>query len=109
MFGNCSASQKIEIICPCSLWLPNIFSPNNDGFNDEYIPQITFELHSFSMTIFNRWGNIIYQTDEFISWNGKNKYGRDASAGVYYCVVEYSCKDNPNKKRTAQGSITLVR
>ena len=105
---HCQAYQEMEITCPCSLSLPNFFSPNNDGCNDEYIPEISFELHRFSMVIYDRWGMVVYRTEEFRAWNGKNN-GRDASAGVYYCVVEYSCKDNPDKKRFAQSSVTLMR
>ena len=107
--GACKSHKEIEIVCPCSLQLPNFFSPNGDGFNDEYIPIKTFELHSFSMIIYDRWGNVMYQTDEFTPWNGKNKNGRNASAGVYYCVIEYCCKDNPTKKYAIQSSVTLVR
>jgi gliding motility-associated-like protein len=106
-----SVSKAIEITtkdCNCNLWLPNFFSPNGDGMNDEYIPNLTGELHRFQMIIFDRWGMVMYKTEEFIPWNGKTN-GRDASAGVYFCVVEYFCKDNPTKKRTAQGSVTLVR
>ena len=107
--GACKSHKEIEIVCPCSLQLPNFFSPNGDGFNDEYIPIKTFELHSFSMIIYDRWGNVMYQTDEFTPWNGKNKNGRNASAGVYYCVIEYCCKDSPTKKYAIQSSVTLVR
>jgi len=106
--GPCRAYQEIEIICPCSLSLPNFFTPNNDGYNDEYIPQVSFELHTFSMIIYNRWGDVVYRTETYQGWNGKIN-GRDASAGVYFCVVEYSCKDNPKKKRFANSSITLMR
>ncbi|MCL2131773.1 MAG: gliding motility-associated C-terminal domain-containing protein, partial [Lentimicrobiaceae bacterium] len=104
----CQAYREMEISCPCKLFLPNIFTPNSGGTNYTYIPITTFELHHFSMVIYNRWGKIVFQTDKFLSWDGKIK-GQDASAGVYYCVVEYSCKDNPTKKYTAQSSITLVR
>ena len=110
MLGDCKAyqEQEIEIICPCSLFLPNFFSPNGDGINDEYIPQVTEELNSFSMVIYSRWGNVVFRTEEFRAWDGKHN-GRDASAGVYFCVVEYTCKYNPTKKRFAQSSITLMR
>ena len=104
--ADCQTYREKEIICPCTLWLPNIFSPKNGEY--AYIPVTTFELHSFQMIIYNRWGMIVYRTNEFHSWNGKDKE-QDAAAGVYFCVVEYSCKDNPTKKRFAQSSITLIR
>jgi gliding motility-associated-like protein len=106
--GDCKAENWIEIVCPCSLSLPNVFTPNEDGYNDEYIPEISSVLHTFSMIIYNRWGKIMYQTDTFTPWDGTTG-GRKAVEGVYYCVVSYSCKDSPDKKRTAQSSVTLMR
>ena len=106
-----SVSKSIEIKtmdCRCELWLPNIFSPNNDGLNEIYLPVVTQELLSFQMVIYNRWGGLIFSTNTFKGWDGKMN-GKDVPDGVYYCVVEYYCKDNPNKKRTAQSSVTVVR
>jgi hypothetical protein len=102
--GPCQANREIELICPCKLFLPNVFTPNYAG----YTPIATFELESFSLIIYNRWGAEVYKTDQLIPWDGKIN-GKEASAGVYYCVVAYSCKDNPQKKRIAQSSVTLVR
>jgi gliding motility-associated-like protein len=105
---DCSSYLEIEIVCPCNLSLPNVFTPNNDGYNDEYIPEISSTLHTFSMLIYDRWGNIMYQTNVFSPWDGTTG-GRKAVEGIYYCVVLYSCMDAPNIKRTAQSSITLMR
>ncbi len=107
-YEGCSTSQSIEVICPCEIILPNIFTPNNDGFNDLYIPDVKFSLNSFSMYIYDRWGRLVYQTDTFTPWDGK-RHGTDASAGVYYCVIYYTCSESPNVMRTSQSSVTLVR
>jgi gliding motility-associated-like protein len=104
-----SIGKAIEITtmdCNCKILLSNIFTPKNGEY--VYLPEITQELHSFSMVIYDRWGNVMFRTKEFRAWDGKTN-GRDAVAGVYYCVVEYSCKDNPTKKHYTQSSITLVR
>jgi gliding motility-associated-like protein len=106
--GECKAENEIEIVCPCSLSLPNVFTPNYDGYNDEYIPQISSTLHTFSMVIYDKWGNVMYETDVFSPWDGTTG-GRKAVEGVYYCVVLYTCSDTPKIKRTAQSSITLMR
>jgi len=60
------------------------------------------------MIIYNRWGMEVFRTDKFAGWDGKSR-GRDVSAGVYFCVVEYTCKENPKEKHTAQSSVTVVR
>ncbi len=105
---DCSASQSISITCPCDLWLPNIFTPNNDGINDDFFPIASSTLDSFSMYIYDRWGSLIYYTDSHIPWNGRYK-GRHAASGVYYCIVYYSCASNSSKINTIQGSVTLIR
>jgi gliding motility-associated-like protein len=105
---GCTTLQNISVECPCDLWLPNIFTPNDDQINDEFLPISTSTLNSFSMYIYDRWGSLIYKTDSLTPWDGTNK-DRYAAAGVYYCVIHYSCINNPTKIRTKQGSVTLVR
>jgi gliding motility-associated-like protein len=106
--GTCQAEQSIEIVCPCKLSLPNVFTPNGDGYNDVYLPEIKAALNTFSMYIYDRWGNIVYHTETFTPWNGTIN-GQQASAGVYYCVVFYSCMDTPQTVRTAQSSVSVFR
>jgi gliding motility-associated-like protein len=105
---GCTTLQNIHVECPCNLWLPNIFTPNNDRINEEFLPVSTSALNSFSMYIYDRWGSLIYKTDTLTPWDGTYK-GRHAVAGVYYCVIRYSCASDPTKTRTKQGSVTLIR
>ncbi|MDR1459822.1 MAG: gliding motility-associated C-terminal domain-containing protein, partial [Bacteroidales bacterium] len=105
---GCTTLQDIHVECPCDMWLPNIFTPNNDQYNEEFIPVSSSVLSSFSMYIYDRWGSLIYQTETLTPWNGRYK-GGDAVAGVYYCVIHYTCKNDPTKLRTKQGSVTLIR
>jgi len=106
--GQCQKFKEIEVSCPCKMYLPNIFSPNGDGFNDVYLPKVDFELVQFSMFIYDKWGNVAYKTNTYSGWNGKIN-GKDASAGVYYCVIEYYNTKYPDKKCIANSSVTLVR
>jgi gliding motility-associated-like protein len=106
--GLCQAEKEIEVACPCKLLLHNVFTPNNDGANDVYLPEARFELHSFSMIIYNRWGRVVYQTNTFSPWDGTVD-GKPASDGVYYCVVEYYNKMYPTKKCVANSSVTIFR
>ena len=106
-----SISDAIEIStrdCNCKMLLPNIFTPQNGRY--VYLPEVSQELNSFSMIIYDRWGYVVYKTNTYTAWNGKiHNNGKDVSAGVYFCVVEYTCKDTLDKKQTAQGSVTVVR
>ena len=94
--------------------LPNVFTPNADGYNDVFMPlRITPELNTkVKMHIFNRWGRPVYDTDDiFINWNGcVGGSGQPCSTGTYFyvCDVEMITPEGPVTKRL-QGSIMIVR
>ncbi len=71
--------------------LPNVFTPNGDGVNDEFIPFDSYlYVDSVDLKIFNRWGNIIFETnDPNINWKGDNKdSGELVSDGVYFFTID---------------------
>jgi gliding motility-associated-like protein len=79
----------IIVISESSLKVPNAFSPNGDGVNDVY--RITFQsLVKLDVSIFNRWGQRIYQrnlSNIDQGWDGTHG-GKDVADGVYFIVVE---------------------
>ncbi len=85
-------------------YLPNVFTPNNDNFNE------TFGLGSFglnsiegTMYVYNRWGRLVYKTSDLVwGWNGENH-----TEGVYYYILEYDDCNGKNAKKS--GTITLIR
>jgi gliding motility-associated-like protein len=84
--------------------VPNAFTPNNDGLNDTFRPIVDYErVRMFSMVIYNRWGQLIFETtNPAEGWDGK-----DAPAGVYSWVISYS--DMVGKVAKMRGGVTLVR
>lgn len=90
------------------LWVPSGFSPNNDGINDElfvYSPVLQ-EITAFR--IFNRWGAVVFHTNDMNQgWNGQIK-GKRAEMGVYVYFVEAICPVS-NQKVLIKGDVTLVR
>lgn len=94
--------------------LPNAFTPNADGVNDVFMPmRITPDLIAkVSMHIFNRWGRIVYDTEDiFINWDGCAQGTRQPCAdGTYFyvCDVEMTTPEGPVSKRL-QGVITVLR
>ena len=94
--------------------LPNVFTPNNDGFNDVFVPKnITPNLITrVEMHIFNRWGRIVYETEDiFINWNGCAKgTNMPCATGTYFyvCDVEMQTPEGPITQRL-QGSIMIVK
>lgn len=86
----CSISQS-------TLVMGNAFSPNGDGKNDTYKPKEYKSLVEFHATIFNRWGQKLYEWDDPAAdgWDGKFN-GRDVKQGVYFVLVKAKGADGHN-------------
>lgn len=98
--------KNIEIYPGLEIVIPNVFTPNGDGANDLFGPVMSgFE--SFHMEIFNRWGKMVYLTDDYdLLWDG-NINQSPASEGVYFYVItvgQFGLEDF-----VANGSVTLFR
>ena len=86
-----SISKVIDVEPKFTYYLPNAFTPNFDDVNDFYRGTgVFFGMQTFEMTIWNRWGELIFETDDpNESWNGR-KYntGVMSKNGVYVCLVK---------------------
>ncbi|MBN2595972.1 MAG: gliding motility-associated C-terminal domain-containing protein [Marinifilaceae bacterium] len=88
--------------------VPNVFTPNGDGRNDIFRVK-SQSLKSFSATIFNRWGKVIYEwRDPDGGWNGKLN-GKWATPGTYFYVITATGREEQKKKYTKKGSFMLIR
>lgn len=97
-----------------SYTLPNVITPNGDGFNDVFEPKVTgLSLITGAKTvIFNRWGNILWDTDDpLIQWDGKSKQtNMDCPPGTYFYITDITYLDTTGEEKLhLQGSITIVR
>lgn len=94
--------------------LPNVFTPNGDGFNDVFTPmRITPNLiNHVEMHIFNRWGRVVYTTEDiFINWDGCALGTHQPCApGTYFyvCDVEMTGPEGVVNKRL-EGVVMIVR
>jgi len=100
--NGCISLQKVivDVVEPCGDFnVPNIFTPNNDGKNDQLIinaPHLT----QFSMEIFDRWGNqVFYSTSPNNAWDGRTVSGEMVSPGVYFYTIKASCTNNTYNKK----------
>jgi gliding motility-associated-like protein len=103
-----STQQTITIEPDFIFYIPNSFSPNDDGVNDSFTGKGIF-IKEFEMSIFDRWGNLIYKTDDIDKpWDGKvNKGNQPAQQDVYiYSVV---VTDFKLLKHTYRGTVTLIK
>jgi gliding motility-associated-like protein len=89
------------------IYLPNIFSPNGNGVNDVFRPLGSQYNRKYTMEIYNRWGEKIFEThDVSEGWDGKYK-GQDCQDGIYHCYVHILPVKGPLK--SYYSGITLLR
>lgn len=92
--------------------LPNVFTPNNDGANDQFLPFPYRFVDRIEMQIFNRWGGLVFETtNPDINWDGTNISGQDVAEGAYFyqCKV-YELVNDPNAEPVIlEGYIQLIR
>ncbi len=114
-FDNESNASNIECIRmdSCQPYkLPNVFTPNGDGINDNFTPFPYDFVEKVKMTILNRWGAMVFQTeDPEINWDGKDMTtNKDCSEGVYFYICDvYEYRIEGIKVRTIQGTVSLYR
>ncbi|UII23827.1 gliding motility-associated C-terminal domain-containing protein [Fulvivirga ligni] len=101
-----SISNTITLIKPNNIYYPNAFSPDNNGTND------TFEINgkyitSFALKIYNRWGELIFATEDMNeAWNGTLN-GKELPLGTYAFIAEMTDMAGRDIKKT--GTIMLIR
>jgi gliding motility-associated-like protein len=86
--GGCTAEASITLTEPKEFKLSNGFSPNNDGKNDQFIIG-SIELYPDNdITIYNRWGNVVYSKTGYANdWEGLSNSGETLADGTYFVVV----------------------
>ncbi len=95
-----------------NIYIPNIFSPNDDGINDNFALSFGSDLQVTAMTgsIFDRWGNMVYSSDEIpFEWDGF--FADEAMMpGVYAYLIRCTYLDGSvEREEVFKGDVTLVR
>jgi gliding motility-associated-like protein len=104
-FG-CRARDSVDIRVTPTLYIPNSFSPNGDLINDVFKPEYT-GFKEVELLIFDRWGALIFRTNELLGgWNGKYKEG-NCELGVY--IYKLNATDLYDRKVEKVGHVTLLR
>lgn len=107
--NNSSISANVCIDLTEEIFIPNAFTPNDDGKNDVFKPSFAFlpSSDNYQMIIFNRYGSKIFEsTNPSKGWNGRLGTGLRAPSGEYVYFISYS---TPNgKKVTNNGTFSLI-
>ncbi len=108
--SRCSTTDSVAVNKDCYLNIPNAFTPDGDGINDYFFPRqsLSRQIRKFDMKIFNRFGQIIFQTDrsDGRGWDGQyNNLRQPAGAYVYLIDVSFANEQTEQYK----GNVTLIR
>ncbi|GEO10864.1 hypothetical protein SAE01_33600 [Segetibacter aerophilus] len=109
--NGCSYRDSVTVmqkLCACDIKMPNAFSPNGDGINDVYRPSIKCFPRDYHLTIFNRDGQVVFDTKSYQSfWDGRYNGSNLPVATYYYTLTLFNQDLMENEKKS--GSITLLR
>jgi gliding motility-associated-like protein len=93
--------------CSGQIYFFNAFTPNGDGINEQFKPVIRSLLQKYSLKVYNRFGEVVFSTnDQRIGWDGTFK-GAFQPAGIYVWYCNYQFNNMPLK--TEKGTVTLIR
>lgn len=114
---GCGASDSLRILVipRYDVFLPTAFSPNGDGINDHFYPNLgTAASELISLSIYDRWGGLVYRTTNqeaaavpLAGWDGGLSAGRPAQRGVYLWTMEVRFRDGHTERQA--GDVMLLR
>lgn len=108
--AGCKATDSVEVFKDCYVDVPNVFTPNGDGANDYFFPRqmLSKGVKAFKMQIFNRWGQLIFETSrpDGRGWDGKFN-DKDQPTGVYVYLIDVAFSNG--RTEHYESNVTLLR
>ncbi len=102
-----TATEEIIKLQSCYVTVPNAFTPNGDGKNDWLYPLNTFNVTNFEFRVYNRLGQLVFETrDRSKKWDGTLN-GRLQQSGTYVWMLSYT--DKSGKISSLRGTTVLIR
>lgn len=112
--GGCTRRDSIELLekpflCNCQLYIPDIFSPNQDQHNDTWAPLSACDLEEYELVVFNRWGALVFQSQNISeTWNGQQR-DQQLPSGLYVYRVRYRFREQEEPAHQDSGWVQLLR
>jgi gliding motility-associated-like protein len=108
-FGCQDTATALVLTKPCcEVFIPNAFSPNGDGLNEFFKPELQLGQILISMQIFDRWGKLVYNnTNIKKGWDGNYEDGTKAVSDTYMYFIKYTCVDG--KLYEQKEAVSLIR
>lgn len=108
--AGCTGTDEIVVRpkeCLEGLYVPNAFTPNNDGQNDLFRAMLMGPVKAFQLTVYNRWGEVVFQTsDPQKGWDGRFK-GKAQDANVFVWVCRYQLEGR--EATMEKGTVMIIR
>lgn len=111
---GCKGSDSVQLkSCDSTLFVPNAFTPNHDGVNDVFrVVSPGDNMISFLMRIFDRWGELVFESSDINQgWDGQLQ-NKPAPAGTYVWMITYQLSSPSNtypSKISKHGTVILLR
>jgi gliding motility-associated-like protein len=112
-YNGCKDIDSV-LLRPCELliWIPNVFSPNGDGLNDEFMAKSNLDVDiDFQMLIFNKWGEQLFMSNDISKgWDGTYK-GKPCPLDMYTWVISFTAPPTYNylQKSPQRGNVMLLK
>lgn len=106
-----SIFQQILIDEELIIYVPNVFTPDGDNFNQIFQPVFTagFDPYDYHLTIYNRWGEIVFESfDATVGWDGTYGMAGLVQDAVYVWEIEFGDINN-DKKHLYQGTVNVLK
>ncbi|WP_207496775.1 gliding motility-associated C-terminal domain-containing protein [Aridibaculum aurantiacum] len=107
---GCTSRDTISVdwdVCPAAIWVPTAFTPNGDGKNDYFKAMTDGAFVRFRLTVFSRWGEVIFSSNDPKRWWDGSFKGMALPTGAYVWTCDYQLYGDVNKSE--KGMVTLLR
>jgi gliding motility-associated-like protein len=95
----------IQVVDDFSLVIPNLITPNDDGYNDTWQIENIIFYEGCQVRIFDRWGTEVFSSSDYQNdWDGTSNDGGELSEGTYYYVI-----DCENGEKIYKGSVSILK
>lgn len=105
-----TVKQEIKINEPLLYYIPNSFTPDGDKFNQVFAPVFTsgFDPYDYQMTIYNRWGELLFETNDVqVRWDGTYG-GKIVQDGMYVWTIQFGLLADDSRK-SVNGTLNLMK
>jgi len=108
-FGCKDTSYQELYIEPFVIYIPNTFTPDGNEFNNDFNASFALEVLEWELTIYNRWGQLLYTTtDPEFGWDGSYN-GKLVQEGTYAYILKYVSCEKPDSWQMLTGHVNMLK